>query len=845
MTARVRYFARLARNLSAQHLGTHRARLVLSAVGVASGVALVVAVTSLAASIDASLDTMTAASATRANLEVRPSSGVGIPEVVVSEVQSVAGVEVAGGTIESYTSLRRGTRTARVLLVGLDAGVLVLAPRAATTGVEVVDPTGIVVPSSVARDLGVDPGDDVEVATSRGWKEVRIGGVHGEASPGIDIAAAALPVVQQLTERVGSVDAVYVRADDPARATAQIERVVAGRGRVGPIGIRKQDLEGVIEGTTSLLGGATLVALFVGMLLVHNTMSMAAVERFREAAVLRAIGASRRHVVALFLAEAAVIGAAGALVGLGLGAGIAKVALASRQADIEELFPLAFTGAVLRPRDLVGGAAAGLFVALAAAALPARRIARADPAIALGEESGIVDPTVRSRRILTVVGVSVIVGGVIAAANASPSDAFGGFLGLAAMLLGVALVIPSALPLIARLVATRVERARWSRRLPVTRLAAAELVRSPRRTAFTTAAILLAVTLFVSFAVAIGSFGRAFESGIETWLHSDLYVRASAWRPLGAAVPLDAALADRIRAIPGVHDVYPFRIVTLSIDGEPVTIQTWPFQALSDNIDDLPDDYAGLLRTRGRDEIGASTSYLRTVGADVGDRVILPGPEGGRTFRISASYNDVSAFLPILYVDYDTFTALSGVAEADSFGVFAAPGTDVRRLARAIEREVGTGYDLVVETTEQFKDRLLGISAIQEQLVSLIQGVALVIAGLAVSNTLLISIFQRRREIGVLRAVGMQRGEVGRLITAEAMFMGALGVALGVGVGAAAGYALHLALEGLVAGDVAMRLPVSLLVAAVLLGVGLAGVASLYPARRAAGVNMLTAVKYE
>ena len=842
---RIRYFARLARNLSASHLGTHRARLLLSAMGVAAGVALVVSMTGLATSINASLDGMIAASATRADLEIRGASGIGIPETVVADVAAVPGVRVAGGTIESYTRLRRGPETARALLIGLDAGAVGLAPRAATEGAEIVDPSGIVLTRSVARSLGAGLGDSIEIATPHGWRPAIVGGLQHDLPGGLEVAAGALPVVQQLVGRDGLVDAVYLDTDDPAAVTPAVEAAVHGRGRVGPPGITKRDVGRVIEGTSGLLGGATLVALFVGMLLVHNTMSMAAVERFREAAILRAIGASRRHVVLLFLAEAALIGAVGAVVGVGIGAVIAEVAMATRRADIEQLFPVAFTGTTLRARDLLGGASAGLLVALLAAALPARRIARAEPAVALGEEATVVDPTIRSRRGLTIVGVILSVGGLAFGVTVGVNEPARGLAGLMVMLLGIAIVIPTALPLLAQTVAARVERASWSRRYPIGRLAAAELARSPRRTAFTTAAVLLAVMMFISFAAALASFSSAFKTGVDAWLRADIYARATIWRPLGAATPLDAGVAERIKAVPGVHDAFSFRITTLSLQGETVTIQTWPFQAMADNIDDLSPEYRRILRAQGADELAASTSYLRTLGAKVGDSVTLPGPSGAKTFRIAESYDDLSAFLPILYMDLDAFTSFAQTAQADSFVIFTEPGADAARVQREIERSLGSQYDLVVESADQFRARLTGIAQIQEQLVSLIQGVALVIAGLAISNTLLISLFQRRREIGVLRAVGMQRTEVSKLITAEAMFMAALGVVLGVLVGVAAGYALHLALEGIVGSDLAMTIPSTLVLAAVALGLGLAAVASLYPARRAASVNMLTAVQYE
>ncbi|HVL80009.1 MAG TPA: hypothetical protein VM840_00275, partial [Actinomycetota bacterium] len=193
----MRATVRLVWALDARHLTAHRARLALGVFGVAAGVALAVAVSSLGSSIDASLQGIASAAASRANLEVRGTSAVGIGASTLPAVEKVAGVRAAGATVESYARLRNGERTVRALLMGVSSGIFDLAPEAVTRqDFEVVDEFGLFLPQGLADDLGLSAGDAFEVSTPTGWQRQRVGAIVRGDGAGGRIAVGALGVVQ-------------------------------------------------------------------------------------------------------------------------------------------------------------------------------------------------------------------------------------------------------------------------------------------------------------------------------------------------------------------------------------------------------------------------------------------------------------------------------------------------------------------------------------------------------------------------------------------------------------------------------------------------------------------------
>lgn len=843
---------RLVWALDVRHLVAHRTRLALSALGIGVGVALAVAVGSLSSSIQASLQAVAEAAASTATIEVRPNGAVGLPPDVLGRVREVDGVEKAGATVESYVQMRARERKVRVLLIGIDRGIVAMSPRAVDADtLRTADPFGLILPPSVAQELGVEPGDEVELTTPRGWQAITVGTVlPRQAAERTRVVVGTVGVLQRLLGRGASYDAVYIEAPDVAATLPRVQRAVGDVGRAGPIAFRGDQLQRLLAGANASLSVGTIVALFVGAFLVYNTMTMAAVERLQEAALLRAVGARRRQVFGLFVAEGALLGIVGSVLGIVGGVALSGRLLAQQGGALEEVFPIQITRLDLEPRVLIGAAVAGVAASLAAAFLPARRIARADPAPALGPAGTLEDPTRGPRRLATAIGIGCLAVGpavAIPSVQAGVGASSVTLIGFAVTLAGIALLIPTGIPFVARFLLGWLVR---FRRTPgLTRLAAGEVLRSPGRTAFTAGAVLLSLALVIGFAITQASFTRAFDASFEDIIAADLYVRSPTWRPFGSDVPLDDRLADELEAIPGVRASWPFRLMPSSLDDRPILVLAYDVHEYAHNSHltgaaqrERIEQSEALLDP---DAVLASPSLYVQMGYELGDTIELPTPTGIHRLRLAGKLNDPSAVNPEIIFHFDTFKRVWGTGGSDNFAVVASDPARVGELKAQIERRFGRRYGLQIDTGEEYRDLLNSVVGSVQQLIGSVQLVAVIVAGLGLANTLLISTLERRRDLGVLRAVGMLRRQLRRMVATEALMIATVGVLLAWGLGTLIGFGMFSFLESQLGMDLGIVFPPSAYGGAAVLGIAAALVAALYPAQRAARVDVVEALQYE
>lgn len=843
---------RLVWALDVRHLVAHRTRLALSALGIAVGVALAVAVGALGSSVQASLEAIGQASASEANLEVRPPGTTGLDPAVLARVRAVEGVEAAGATVESYVQLRSDQRAVRVLALGVDSGILEMSPRAADPGtLRTADPFGLVLSGSVARDLGVRPGDSIEITTPDGWRRVPVGVVlPPDATERTRVVVSTVGVMQPLLGRGTRFDAVYVKADDPEVALAHVQEAVGDDGRVGPIAFRATQVQQLLAGATAAFSVGTIVALFVGAFLVYNTMAMAAVERVREAALLRAVGAKRRQVFGLFLAEGGVLGVVGSLIGCGAGVLLARLLLVQQGSTLQEIYPIQITVLDVEPRLLAAAAVAGVVAALVAAFLPARRAARTDVAPALGPAGTFEDPTRGPRKATAVVAIACgLVGPAVAIQGVRSGVEASGLtlLGFALTLAAIALLIPTGVPAVARVLLGAVAR---RRRTPsIVRLASGEVLRSPGRTAFTVGAVLLSLGLVVGFSIAQSSFQRAFDVAFEDIIAADLYVRTPTWRIFGSDVPLDERLADEIEEIGGVEAAWPFRLLPATLDERPLLILAYDAEKYAEHSllsgAARAERLAEARALRAPNAVLASPSLLSQLGYELGDEIALPTPTGIHRLTLAGTLDDPSAINPEIVFDFAAFRRIWGSGGADNFGVVAASRDGIDEVQSAIASTLGPRYSITVDTAEQYRKVLSESVGSINQLVASVQLVAVIVAALGLANTLLISTFERRRDLGVLRAVGLLRRQLRRMVAAEALLIGGLGVLLAWVLGTLIGFGMYTFIRTQLGLSFPIVWPVSGYAGAAVLGLATAVAASLYPAQRAARVDVVDALAYE
>ncbi|MGZ4438042.1 MAG: ABC transporter permease [Nocardioidaceae bacterium] len=572
------------------------------------------------------------------------------------------------------------------------------------------------------------------------------------------------------------------------------------------------------------------ISLVVGSFLIVNTFSILVAQRSRELALLRAIGASRRQVTWSVLFEAVVLGAAGSTIGLGIGV---LLAMGIRALFARFGLDLSGTALVFEARTVVACYVVGILVTTVAAYLPARRSAKVAPVQALRDDVAMPESTLHWRTasgaFMIVAGIALMLVGLFASPP-SPGYWVGG--GILAALLGVA----SASPVIARpflAVAAALFRRGFG---PVGRLAGQNAQRNPRRTAATASALMIGLALVTTMSI-VGASARA---SVDKTIHENFLGDLVVSNAIG--VPFSPSIADRIAATPGVQSVTRLRYANARQAGgnrgvmgvDPSTLE---------QVARVP-MVAGAVTDLRPGTVLVDQGFATKHGIGVGEHVRLAMPKGTLSYRVVGIYakNNPVLFFPFT-TDMRTLTE-AGYQPADNYlMITAAPGADVAALKSTIEQQTRALPTVTVKDQAGYaKEQAAPINQLLVLIYALL-GLALVIAVLGIVNTLALSVIERTREVGLLRAIGLARPQLRRMIRLEAIVIAVLGALLGVAMGIVFGLALMVSLRD--QGLEVVRVPAVQLVLFVLVSAVLGVLAAVFPARRAARLDVLRAISTE
>ncbi len=681
-------------------------------------------------------------------------------------------------------------------------------------------------------------GDHVRVQTLTGIDDFRLVGVakYGEASNlgGASVVLFDLATAQAVSNRVGQFDSIGIAAVDGVDAGVLQDRVQIA---VGPKyeSITGADLSAETSKTindslsffsTFLLAFAA-ISLLVGALIVYNTFAIVVAQRTKEMALLRALGADGRQVVGSIVVESIIIGliasGVGLLAGVGLGMGLKGLLNLIG-------FAVPSGNLVLLPRTILVSVLGGMTVTVASAIAPAVRAARVPPLAAVRSVSAI---QTAHRRWLLVVGALLGVVGVLAAGVGAQSGKLA-WLGLGAVgvLCGVSLVAPAIVAPFVRVLATPIRRWRGTSG----QLAEENARRSARRTANTAASLMIGTAVIAAALLLASSINTSTNDTLDQGLRSELIVSA------GGITGLGPQASEALRLIPGVASVAPYRYGAFKIGGSTKQVVAMDGAALDVADPSLAldlDATTGSLRSLDEGGIAVSDSVADAGGWHVGDTIPAVFATGATPLRIQAIFH-TTAFGSYL-ISIHTHELLFPDSTDTLAFVRLNPGTDITVAKRDIASRLET---VAPSATVQDRDEYAGkIRAQITQILNLITALvllAIIIALLGVLITMLLAVFERTHELGLLRAVGMDRRDVRSMVRWEAAIISTFGAVLGVALGVGLGYALTRALRD--QGVTAIEIPYRSLVIMILL-ITVAGVgASLYPARRAARLDVLTAI---
>lgn len=822
----------------------HRARLLMTLLAVLLGTAFVSGTLIFTNTISAAYVDSAQRSFTGIDVQLRPARNAGghetgqlLDEALRERVASLPGVDGAAGVVSGFAALT-GKDGELVGKGWATRGAGYDATRHRMTEGRGPEAEGeIAVDARTAERTGYAVGDTIRLSVSGPVLTARITGIFatddGNVAAGGTLTLFDTATAQRLFAEVGRYNQIDLTAA-PGTSPEQLKRQAA---QVAPHGVEavtgaelaaeqaRNNAES-FDALSQVLLACAGIALFVGVFLIVNTFTMLIAQRTRELALLRAVGATRGQVTRAVLTEAALVGLAAATAGLAAGIGIAAVARAL----------LSATGATLPDGPLVVDAttvvatlALGIGVTVLAAWFPARRAGKIPPVAAM---TAVHAPaTARSLAVRNAVGaVLAAAGGALVVGAPAMADGRP-WLALGAGLLMVGVLVLT--PLLSRPVIT-VARP-FLRRFGVPgRLAGENAVRDPRRTAATASALTIGLTLISTLSVIGASADRAVRQLAATdWIRADYMVS------MANSGPLVAGTENTLRELDEVTATSPRREIPAEIDG---TVQTVVGFRTTEIDELLAIDFTQGSFAPGETAV-IDEETARAKGWQLGDAIDVTWPDGARGkltltgFYRSAFDDGVKTDISVLDPHIDRI--------ADEEILVKVAGGHGESVKRTLERALGDSPAIRVADKAELVDDVTGTVGIVLNILYGMLALAVVIAVLGVVNTLAMSVHERTREIGLLRAVGLDRADVKRMVRLESVVISLFGGLLGVGLGIVLGWALGELVATLGIDTWTLVLPwgrlALFLAAAALVGV----LAAHWPARRAAKLDTLAAINAE
>ncbi len=842
-------------------LRQRKLRAGLTAIAILLGVAMVTGTLVLTSQITRAFDEIFQAANSGVDVRVSPrvdfeSGGLRnvptLPESMVATVQGVDGVKKAVPELAALGS--PVVNGEYVQSTGAPSFVFSLTPdpfRATqlASGQYPTKDGEVAVNEGLASSQGLSVGSKLGVATRTGVKDVTLTGTVTFANVssigGTTIVIATKDDVQRWFGLEGRVNSIAVQAQPGVNPAALARRISAELPNGVEVRTGQQDAADQAQQTTEAINtflrpallAFGVIALFVGAFIIFNTFTITVAQRLRELGLLRTIGASRRQVMASVVGEAFVIGLVAGVVGLFAGYGFAALLVWVFDILLPGGIPVA--SAQLSLGVALTALLVGVVVSVVAALIPAVRASRVPPVAALREGAEI--PRGRFSRFAPVVSGLIGVGGIAIIVLALQSQGAATqrllVMALGSLLVFVAMggLLRYLVPSLARVIGWPLERTPGASGS----LARQNATRNPARTAATAAALMIGIGLVAFVAVFAQGLKASVTGAIDTTLRGDLIISGKSFQ----AIPQASVAA--VKAVPGVSDVVAVltdpartetgsRTTVFGLDPE-AAARGLAFEWVNGSSDDL--------RTLGPGEAVVEKAFADAVGASVGEQVRLRTGGGGTgSYRVAGIFRDRILFEDGVIVSQAGFRR--AFTARDPIFVLAAvdPGKDPVAVKEAVATALTPFPVAEVRTNAEYRDEISSRVDSILYLLYVLLAMSVVISLFGIVNTLVLSITERTREIGMLRAIGLTRSQLRRMVRYESVITSGIGGVIGIILGVVLAWVFSLGLEeeGIVFQIPWLQLVVFLVVA-ILAGV----LAAVLPARRASKLDPLDALHYE
>ncbi|KAB1986311.1 ABC transporter permease [Streptomyces triticiradicis] len=698
----------------------------------------------------------------------------------------------------------------------------------------------IAIDTETARRAGYKVGDTVRMSVDGPVLEPVVVGVFrtddGNVAAGGSLALFDTATAQRLFHSVGSYDEIDVKAAPGTSQSALREALdaVVPKDTASTVTGQKladdqaEQISAAMSGMKTGLLVFAGIALFVGTFIIANTFTMLVAQRTKELALLRAVGASRRQVTRSVLIEAFVVGAVAAVGGLAAGVGIGA-AMRSLMGTLGATVP---DGPLVVSPGTVGTALlVGVLVTMLAAWLPGRRAAKIPPVAAMS--SVHAKATTKSLVLRNTIGALFAAAGVAVVLYATTMDGSDGQapmgLGAVLLILGVFVLTPLlSRPLIAAAA-------------PVLRvfgisgkLARQNSVRNPRRTAATASALMIGLTLITGMTVMAGSLQKSIDKMATSAIRADYLVSMANGNSLSPDVE------KKLAAVDGVTGISPLRNAPSRIDRQTEFLTGVNGSAIGE-LTDLP-------VTDGSFEVGGTRVVVDS------DTAKSHGWKAGSGFRVS--YEDGAKQNLTVAGVYEANEVMRGIMlDTATLAPHQRDASDMQVMVKTaggasdttkdrLEKALGDNPAIKVQDKQDFSDSIAQMFTLMLNMLYGLLAMAVIVAVLGVINTLAMSVFERSQEIGMLRAIGLDRKGIKRMVRLESLVISLFGGVLGIGLGVFFGWAAG-ELLGSRMSTYELVLPWGRMAVFLLLAATVGVLAALWPARRAARLNMLTAIKSE
>ncbi len=818
-------------------------RAALTLASVVIGVAAVVSVTLTTQSTRKAFADIFKSMAGRADLELAPPIGDTIEERLLTTVAETPGVEAAAPLIQRQTVLFANKRRVQTSVMGI-------APERdqavhdfeLTAGQSLAEANGVMLNAGLARNVGLNVGDRIQLLTRSGMQRARVVGLYKSGTTAFSGQGANvllhLRTAQAWFKAPRRLDSIQIVLKPDANE-ADVRAALAKRLPLGaPLrtpAARSATAQETALATEQALQMARAFAVLVAVFVITNTFLISVTQRRRQFGIMRAIGATRRQIAGLVYRQALMLG----LVGTILGALLGVVAANFLNQAMSSLYETELPRIEVTLAPFAWALLFGMGISLVGAALPSYKAAHLSPLDAMRDV--LAEEIEGVSHWLTWGGVStvLIAGGVMVASIAgflAPEHAvWSGVL----LLVGLVLLLPLALEPLSRGVAAlapagmKVE----------SRLASRHLLIHRSRTTLTVGVIFIAASSAIGLTSTVIDNIDDVKQWYRTTIIADFFVRASAPdMATGLSADLPDDLGEKLRSMPGVVNIDAIRLVSAESAGQKVILVVRGFEDRDLAGFDIASGDPDAVRERLKQgEVVLGSVFAQRAGLKVGDEAPLTAGAAEKRFRVAAVANDYQAGGLTMYMDRDVAQRELGIGGVDAYAV-KADKTQLPQVRQALEK-LGEEDGLLIQSFSDIQREIdLMIASIDAGLWGMVV-LGLAVATFGVANTLTMTVLEQTFELGLLRIVAATRAQIRKMIVAQALIMGVLALVPGMIAGIGVAYLIHLATMPVIGHPVEFTLRPGLIAGGLFGGLAVVLIAAWTPAERAARIELPATLK--